>query len=80
MEDDIEDKSPTDFMFRMLEGANMDGVTQVLVYKRWETGEIGYESYDMRDVDILGAVKYMDIAETMNARAALTDALGDDDD
>lgn len=81
MADEIEDKTPTDFMMRMLAGENMDGVCQVLVYKRWETGEIGYESYDMRDVDILGAVKYMDISATMDARTALMqDVLDEEDD
>lgn len=80
MEDDIEDISPTDFMIRMLSDENMDGVAQILVYKRWDTGEIGWETFAMRDVDVLGAAKYIDIAATLDARAALSDAMGGDEE
>ncbi len=64
-------ESPTDFLMRMLEGENIEDVTQVLVVKRYKDGAISAEYCNMQSVDVLGCAKYLDVSESENLRVSL---------
>ena len=64
-------ESPTDFLMRMLEGENIEDVTQVLCVKRYKDCAISAGSCNMKSVDGLGCAKYLDVSESENLRESL---------